>query len=814
MTSPRRIIRLLAVLLLATAAGVQASMGHHAGDMRALNLVSDEAATHISAQNGAWEDPATWGGSVPHDGARVIIAADHEVEVGSKLAPALRTLRVDGKLSFNSALDTEMTFDTLLVNMSGTLEIGSESLPVEDGKTAQLIVADYNQQGFEISDLHSPDYDPAKLGLGVISMGTVQMFGQEKTPFVSIGELYQFTTVITLDETPEGWKAGDKIVITNGYDTYGSTGYDKYKNAEVRRIANIEGQALTLNKPLAYEHIVSKPAASALSFDLHVLNIERNIKIETTESGRAGTPTTSTSSKDHGKETFESRGHIMFMSSNDVSINYVEMGHLGRSSKQLPADDTVFNADGSVQSIGSNPRARYPLHFHRTGSESEPATIRGAAVFFGPGWGFVNHGGNVNMSDNVAYGVAGASFVTERGDEQGSFVGNFSAGTYGGSNTKWHKRGKIEDFGHTGNGFWFQGLNIRVNDNIANGCDAACFNFVGMGIDGIADSAVNRLKLIEFNNNTAYNSGSGLMVWGLKRGSEFNRLKAYAVKTGVNATLAKNLVFNDSVVIAAASEHPGSAGGSGFNSGYKTRGYTFRNSYVSGFGTGIVMPWGIGATVENGYFDNDTDIFIRNTMFSRRHTHNILGDITFANDENNIVFSYNKGKLEKARHLYTVRNITLDIASMGKKYAAYDSTQAADYVPFKKSGPAEFIGLTNTEILEKTSSYETFKYWAKKLRVNNSSLKQLVPGGKLMPENVISLGNMSDQYLQELGEASVPSSAMPMPDGRTSGSSTDDISPTGLVTETTTTDIEGCVMIGGVCAEIETAYTPHIPDNF
>ncbi|MEN8174067.1 MAG: hypothetical protein ABFS03_14450, partial [Chloroflexota bacterium] len=381
----------------------------------------------------------------------------------------------------------------------------------------------------------------------------------------------------------------------------------------------------------------------------------------------------------------------MLMGSENVSINYVELGHLGRSSKQLPADDTVFNDDGSVQSIGSNPRARYPLHFHRAGFDSMPATVNGSAVFFGPGWGFVNHGSHVDMSDNVAYGVAGASFVTERGDEQGSFTGNFSAGSYGGSNTKWHKRGGIEDFGHTGNGFWFQGLNITVNDNIASGCDDACFNFVAKGIDGISDRTVSEQRIIAFNNNTAYNSSLGLKMWGMRNGSIINNFKAYAVNTGVINSMTRYHTYNGTVLVAAETADTGSSAGyntgTGLSAGYKSRSFTYRNSYIVGFGTGLAMPWGDGGTVENGYFDNDTDIEITPTGFTRTYAYNIKGDITFANDLYNIAFSYNNGKLEKRRHLYSVRSINLDIESMGNKYEAYDFSQAAGYVPFTSYDP-------------------------------------------------------------------------------------------------------------------------------
>ena len=719
-----------------------------------------------------------------------------------------------------------MTFDTLVVNRSGALEIGSESQPVEDGKTAHLIVADYEQQGFEISDPHSPDYDPAKVGLGIISLGgAVQMFGQEKSAFVSTGNLERTTSVIQLDEAPDGWKTGDKIVITNGFDTYNGNGYSepssKYRNSEVRRIEKIEGDVLTLNKALELEHTISKPMESAPDFDLHVVNVERNVKIETIESGRAGTRTTSTSYRDWGKETFENRGHIMLMSSDNVSINYVELGHLGRSSKPLPANDTVFNDDGSVASIGTNPRARYPLHFHRAGSENLPAMIKGNVVFTSPGWGFVNHGSNVEMISNVAYSVAGASFVTERGDERGSFIGNFSVATPGGSDAKWHGRSKIEDFGHTGNGFWFQGMNIRVNDNIANGCGGACYNFVGMGIDGIPDSAVRNQRLIEFNNNVAYNSRSVMLIWGMNKGSVFNDLKAYAVKGGIDTTLTRNHTFNNTILVAADSTsaylYTIIIPGTGFNSGYKTRGFTFKNSYVVGYKTGIYTPWGIGATIENGYFDNQTDISIRNTALSRRFNNKIIGDITFADDniafasnKTNIAFSYNGNKTETPRHLYTVRNIVVDIESLGRKYAAYDYSQAADYVPFKNKGPAELKGLTNAEILDLTSEPSVFRYWAKKLRVNNSSLKQLVPGGKLMPDNVVTPNIMSNLYFEDLGEASVPNSFMTLPESRSPDSST---LSTGLTYIPIELDVQGCVVIGNVCAQIGNAYIPgYLPD--
>ena len=46
--------------------------GHHAS---ILGLVDPGVATHVAVTSGDWFDPATWGGTVPGSGARVVISA-------------------------------------------------------------------------------------------------------------------------------------------------------------------------------------------------------------------------------------------------------------------------------------------------------------------------------------------------------------------------------------------------------------------------------------------------------------------------------------------------------------------------------------------------------------------------------------------------------------------------------------------------------------------------------------------------------------------------------------------------------------------
>ena len=96
-----------------------------------------------------------------------------------------------------------------------------------------------------------------------------------------------------------------------------------------------------------------------------------------------------------------------------------------------------------------------------------------------PGWGFVNHSGNVNMVDNVAYGVQGAAFYTEVGDEIGSMVGNIAIRTVNPAFTL-DDEGAIDpdlraermDFGVDGDGFWLSGHMVSMQGNVSAGASA------------------------------------------------------------------------------------------------------------------------------------------------------------------------------------------------------------------------------------------------------------------------------------------------------------------------------------------------------
>src|SRR6185436_16198641 len=97
-----------------------------------------------------------------------------------------------------------------------------------------------------------------------------------------------------------------------------------------------------------------------------------------------------------------------------------------------------------------------------------PVRVRGCVATHSPGWGFVNHSSNVDIDDNVTFNVAGSGFVTEAGDEVGSFRHNLAVRSKGSGDDEDSRR-KLQDFGHEGDGFWFQGGGVIVEDNIATG---------------------------------------------------------------------------------------------------------------------------------------------------------------------------------------------------------------------------------------------------------------------------------------------------------------------------------------------------------
>ena len=420
----------------------------HADHMAALALVPDGSATHTAAISGPWSDPATWRGPIPGDGARVVIPAGIDMTYDAASDARLAWVRVDGCLAVASG--TRMMVDTIVVNMMpACLEIGGEAVPATG---VEIVFTDDGPLDLE--------RDPTLVGRGLISMGSVTMYGEPLTSHAKVAvDPMAGDTSIMLAEAPLNWRVGDRLVLAGTryegyhYDPGVPDGYHPPED-EVLEIVSIDGTEVSFATPLIHDH-----ASPRADLKASVANYSRSVVL------RSESPEVSR------------RGHTMFMG--EVDCRYVEFDQLGRTDKSRLLILDV--AEGAVPADPTdNIRARYPFHLHHSPAPSEqrdPAIAIGNAVFGSPGWGFVQHDACAIFHDNATYDTFGAGFVAETGNETGEWTDNIAicAGTStngkGWTTPKITHEADVElpnfDLGRTGDGYWFQGRMVASRNNIA-----------------------------------------------------------------------------------------------------------------------------------------------------------------------------------------------------------------------------------------------------------------------------------------------------------------------------------------------------------
>ena len=434
----------------------QDSPGKQREHLALFDLVRREDATHVAEQNGLWSQSSTWrNGVIPTDNSRVLIPESVSVTLGHQDSARLATVRVDGVLRFNPNADTQLNVDTLVVDVKGTLEIGTQSQPVRPDKTAKIVIIDRGP-----IDLAA---DPFMLGRGLISHGTVTMHGAGKSAFHSLAvPPARGATELVLDESPTAWRPRDVVVLT---------GVSPFENQdEVLQVGAVNGNRISV-PALAFDHQVPEP-----DLKVYVANLTRNVVIES-----------------ENKTVALQRGHVMFMHSRKVDIRYCAAVGTGRTDKSFAINEIELDSSGRLVPGTGNMRGRYALHFHRTGvaHDSPPAIAKGVVVTGSPGWGMVNHSSHLQASDNVSYNVVGAGFVGEVGNELGYYRHNIAIRSAGSGQHETDKRqfvhgsehiGRNDDFGHGGHGFWMQGPLIELEDNVAAGHRHFGFVFWNRGL--------------------------------------------------------------------------------------------------------------------------------------------------------------------------------------------------------------------------------------------------------------------------------------------------------------------------------------------
>jgi G8 domain len=428
-------------------------------------LTPSGQATNIAVRSGNWSAPEIWDPQPPKRGAKIWIRPGITVTIDQQFFDPYEWVRVDGLLRFEPNGHTALAVETLTVEHTGRLEIGTAREPVAGGA-----VLTFQHRGEAINH----DYDPSELSRGL------EMAGLPKSSWVSVSRLPAAGDAwLRLDRAPSGWAADDVIVLTA--PTYGQD--------ETFRILSIDGDYITLDHPIKNARrfpVDSKTGQPYEGLALHVANLSRNVVVRT-HADHAGKPSL--------------QGHVMLMHHGGHQIRYVQFSDLGRTTIAPVSDPIIVNGvrDPSLAPIcglkTENVRGRYSLHFHMAGPGSAQSLVEGSVVAVARGSGlkigFINHSSNVSFRDNVGYQIDGSTFFTEEGDEVGEFAGNLAIYSTGSNSPNdglpaiscmnpyypelYNRR--RHDVGHRGHGFWIHGGGVEVSNNIAVGHGSSGFEF-------------------------------------------------------------------------------------------------------------------------------------------------------------------------------------------------------------------------------------------------------------------------------------------------------------------------------------------------
>jgi hypothetical protein len=461
---------------IAAEAGAQASHADHANMAMPAPLAS--SAAHPSR----WSDPASWpDGKVPRAGDAVTIARGRDI-VLDVAPPALRSLTINGRLSFADDRDIELTSEWIYL-AGGALDIGSEARPHTHQATITL------------TD-NIPNEDVNTMGdRGIMMMGgTLSLHGDRRNSWSKLARTAKAGSARIAVLNAAGWRKGDRIVLA-------STDFDPHQ-AEERTIAAVSGNALTLDKPLHYMHF------GAITFGVdergEVGLLTRNIKIQ--------------ASDDAERSYFG--GHIMAMAGSKMYVSGVELNRMGQNMHL----------------------ARYPIHWH-IGGEGQGQYVENSSIHDTYSRCVTVHGtNNVRVENNVTFNTVGHCFFLEDAVETGNqFIRNLGILTKchpdgkpcvptnlapfkkpGGKNfdtAGQSAKDILIPSDNTVSTFWITNPDNIYRDNVAAGSEATGFWYAfpehptGAFLDRAGSKAIwpRRTALREFRGNTAHSNFDGFM---------------------------------------------------------------------------------------------------------------------------------------------------------------------------------------------------------------------------------------------------------------------------------------------------------------
>ena len=386
-----------------------------------------------------WSDPATWPDKkVPTKDAVVTIEKDMNVVLDVS-PPPLRSLTINGKLSFADNKDLELSTEWVMVH--GELEIGTEAKP--HTRKATITLTD----NVKDEDMSGTGGTNDRSDRGIMMMGgTLNLHGNRTNSWTKLSKTAEAGSNSIEVLNAAGWRAGDVIVLA-------STDFDPHQ-AERRTIAAIRGNTITLDKKLDYMHF------GKITFDVdergEVGMLSRNIVIQ--------------ASPDADQTLFG--GHIMAMNGSKMFVDGVELNRMGQNMHL----------------------ARYPIHWHLIG-DAQGQYIKNSAIHDTYSRCVTVHGTNyLDVENNVTYNNIGHCFFLEDGVEHDNqFVHNLgiltkchpdapcvptnlaaSGESRAGTNGQ-NAKDILIPSDNTASTFWITNPDNIYRDNVAAGSDATGF---------------------------------------------------------------------------------------------------------------------------------------------------------------------------------------------------------------------------------------------------------------------------------------------------------------------------------------------------
>jgi cell migration-inducing and hyaluronan-binding protein len=466
-----------AALMLALGAAVDAQETH-----TPMNMDAHAQAPPSAVKRSLWSDPKSWpDGKVPRQGEAVTIGRDRDVVLDVN-PPALRSVTIQGKLSFSNDRDIELKTEWIYLP-GGELDIGSEAHP--HTRNATITLTD-----------NVPDENINTMGdRGIMLVrGTLSLHGDRKNAWTKLAATAKAGSDKIEVLNASGWRKGDVIALA-------STDFDSTQ-AEKRTIAAITGNVIKLDQPLKFMHF------GKITFGVdergEVGLLTRNIRIQ--------------ASDDAARSYFG--GHIMAMAGSKMYVSGVELNRMGQNMHL----------------------ARYPIHWHIEG-DGQGQYIENSSIHDTYSRCVTVHGtNNLRIQNNVTYNTVGHCYFMEDGVETGNqFIHNLGMMTKCHPDGKPCVPTNLAPFGpgdgqnfntagqnakdvllpsdNTASTFWITNPDNIYRDNVAAGSEETGFWFAlpehptgaFLDKDGSANIWPRRARVREFKGNTAHSNFDGFM---------------------------------------------------------------------------------------------------------------------------------------------------------------------------------------------------------------------------------------------------------------------------------------------------------------